>query len=118
MLAVWKGFERQYALMPGEGESALREARDLTIKCLTFNLKFESTGTLNTAGAGYESTVTSDITLRYDPDKGVLGIIEGEAPTVNEDFEWFWPCGAESVRGDGSPFKVFNLEILEAPYDR
>jgi hypothetical protein len=118
MLAVWMGFERQYALWPIGGESALREARDLTIKCLTFKLKFESTGTLNAAGAGYESTVTSDITLRYNPDEGILGIIEGEAPTVNEDFEWFWPCGAESVRGDGGPFKVFDMNIKEAPYDR
>ena len=118
MLAVWKGFERQYALMPGEGESALREARDLTIKCLTFKLKFESTGTLNAGEGGYESTVTSEITLRYNPDEGVLGIIEGEAPTVNEAFEWFSPCGAESVLGDGSPFKVFNLEILDEPDDQ
>ncbi len=118
MLPMWMGFERQHALMPGEGESALREARDLTIKCMTFNLKFESTGTLNEAGSGYESTVTSDITLRFEPDKGELGIIEGEAPTVNEAFEWFWLCSVESVRGDGSPFKVFNLEILEAPYDK
>lgn len=118
MLPVWKGFERQQALMPGEGESALLKARELTIKCMTFNLKFESTGTLNAGDGGYESTVTSDITLRYDPDQGLLGIIEGEAPTVNEAFEWFWPCAAKSIRGDGTPFKVFNLEILEASFEK
>jgi hypothetical protein len=118
MLPVWKGFERQYALLGIPESAALREARDLTIKCLTFNLKFESTGTLNAGDGGYESTVTSDITLRYNPDKGVLGIIEGEAPTVNDAFEWFSPCGAESVLGDGSPFKVFNLEILDEPDDQ
>jgi hypothetical protein len=118
MLAVWRGFERQYALFPSGGESALREARDLTIQCMTFRLEFESTGTLNAGGGGYESTVTSEITLRYNPDEGENGILSGEAPLVNEAFEWFAPCGATSVRGGGGPFKVFNLEILEAPYDR
>lgn len=117
ILAVWKGFERQYALMQGEGESALREARDLTIKCLTFKLNFESTGTLNAAGSGFESTVTSEIILRFDPDKGVMGIIEGQAPLVNTAFEWFWLCGVVSTLGDGGPFEVYNLEILEAPFD-
>jgi len=118
MLAVWRGFERQYALFPSGGEAALREARDLTIKCLTFRLEFESTGTLDAGGGGYESTVTSEIMLRFNPDEGENGILSGEAPLVNEAFEWFWPCGATSVRGGGGPFKVFNLEILEAPYDK
>ncbi len=118
MLPVWKGFERQFALL-GQGDSAvLREARDLTVKCLTFDLKFESTATLNIeGGGGYESTVHSDITLRFNPDEGINGIISGEAPLDNDHFEWFWPCGVTSVTGGGGPFKVFNLEILEAPVD-
>lgn len=119
MLPVWKGFERQYALMPGEGESALREARDLTIKCLTFKLKFESTGTAIMEGGGYESKVASEITLRFNPDDGINGIISGEAPLDNEFFEFKMPapCVVTSVQGGGT-FEAFKLEILETPFDK
>ncbi len=118
MLPVWLGFERQYALL-GIAESAvLREARELTVKCLTFKLNFESTSTVNTVGGGgYESTVKSEITLRFNPDELT---IKGEAPLVNEDFEFFLPvpdCVATGVRGGGT-FKAFRLEILDEADDK
>jgi hypothetical protein len=120
MAGVWRGYERQYALMGLIGvavnDAIVREARELTIKCLTFNLKFESTATMRTPeGGGYESTVTSDITLRFDPDADK---ISGNAPLVNEAFEWFVPvCDVTSILGGGGPFEVINLAILSAQAD-
>jgi predicted small lipoprotein YifL len=118
MLGVWQLFERQFILL-GKGGTAenavLQEARDLTVACLTFRLEFESTGSEHTPeGGGYESTMTSEITLRFDPDER---IIKGEAPLVNEAFEYFLPvCTATGVPG-GDTFRAFNLEILSVPDD-
>ncbi len=115
MAFVWRSYERQNALAPYVGmplvdDAVLREARELTIKCLTFNLKFESTGTATVADYGYDSTVTSNITLRFNPDEDK---ISGEATLVNESFEFRSPCGGTSTPGDGT-FKVGNLKILTA----
>ena len=118
MLGVWQQFEHQFMIL-GKGGTAqnavLQEARDLTVACLTFRLEFESTGSEHTAdGGGYESTVTSEITLRLNPDERV---IKGEAPLVNEAFEYLLPvCTATGVPGGGT-FRAFSLEILDEPDD-
>ena len=112
MLPVWLGFERQYALL-GNGDAAvLREARELTVKCLTFKLQFESTGTTEL----YESTVKSDITLRFNPDDFT---ISGEAPLVNTNVEFFVPdgCTSTSIRGGGT-FNAFKLIIFDETDDQ
>lgn len=109
MAMVWRHFEHQYALLAiPDDRGVLREARELTIKCLTFTLKFESTGIVDLDDGGYESRVTSDITLRFDPDSNK---ISGEAPLVNEAFSFRAPCGATGVTGGGT-FEVGNLKIL------
>lgn len=116
MLPVWTDLVRQYALLGINDNAVLREARELTVKCLTFKLKFESTGTLkDVGGGGYESTVKSEITLRFNPDDFK---ISGEAPLVNEEFEFTMPdpCVVTSVPGGGT-FEVFRLKILTARPD-
>ncbi len=118
MALVWRSMERQFAVFGMLGltldEAPLREARDLTVKCLTFKLKVESTGTLDVADGGYKSTVTSEVMLRFDPDQSR---IFGEAPLVNTDFEFKSPCGATSIKGDGD-FVVNRLLILSAKPDQ
>jgi hypothetical protein len=110
MALVWRTYEHQAAFGWGIEEAVLREARELTIKCLTFELKFESTGTATLDDYGYDSTVTSVITLRFNPDQDKLS---GEAALVNEAFEFRSPCGGTSTRG-GGVFQVENLKILTA----
>lgn len=118
MAGVWRSLEHQFAVMGESLDQALfREAQDLTIKCLTFRLAFESTATVRApGGGGYESSVTSEITLRLN-----LGEdrIRGEAPLVNEAFEYFTPaCVATGVRGGGGPFRVLQLKILTGKHDQ
>lgn len=112
MLPTWLSFERQYSLLGMEGSSVLREARDLTATCLTFRLEFESTGTLDAGEGGYTSTVTSEVMLRFDPE-GL--IISGEAPLMNEEFEYRAPCGATGIPGGGGTFEGLSLAYVGAP---
>jgi hypothetical protein len=118
MAIVWRSMERQFALLEMLGleldQGPLREARELTVKCLTFRLKVESTGTLDVADGGYESTVTSEVTLRFDPDENRIA---GEAPLVNTAFAFKSPCGATSIKGGGD-FEVNKLRILTARPDQ
>ena len=115
MPAVWRSLERQYTLLDLPVDNAvLREARDLTITCLTFKLKLESTGTLDAGDGGYKSTVTSEVTLHFDPDTHK---IKGEAPLVNTAFKFNSPCGATSIKGGGT-FEVGNLRVLTARPDQ
>ncbi len=113
MLPLWLGFVRQFALLGLEGDEVLREARDLTVKCLTFRLEFESTASLDIGGAGYDSTMTSEIILRYNPDETK---ISGEAEYVNTEFEYRThpACNVTSTPGGGT-FYVFELVYVAAP---
>lgn len=100
ILPLYDSLLRQNAILPMYSQGTLNEALDLTIKCLTFRLKFESTATVDDGeGGGYESSVTSELILRYDPKAGfILGAV---APLVNTEFEFFSPCGGTSIPGDG-----------------
>ena len=112
MIPVWLGFERQFQLLGIPEGAALREARDLTEKCLTFRLELESTGTMDLSGSGYDSTVTSEITLRFNADDLK---ISGEAPLVNTEYEFRMAgCNVTSTRGGGT-FAVFDLIYEAAP---
>ena len=44
MIPVWLGFERQAQLLGMENSSATQYAREMTQKCLTFELVFEVAG--------------------------------------------------------------------------
>ena len=114
MELVWEAFERQYALLGIPEGAALREARDLTIKCLTFRLEFESTGRFEMEDGGYRSSVTSELILRYDPEKGfILGAV---AEMVNTEFEFFSSggCSVTSVPGGGD-FSALGLSYEMEP---
>ncbi len=104
---VWEAFERQYAALGIPEGAALREARDLTIKCQTFRLEFESTGKLSVPDGGYSSSVTSTLVLRYNPEKGI--ILGAVAELLNTGFEFFSPyCNITSVPG-GGVFSVLGM---------
>ena len=107
MLPLYDGLLRQNEILHIYSPGTLNEARDLTIKCLTFKLKFKSTGKLDLGGSGYDSSVTSELILRYSPEEGfILGAI---AELVNTDFNFRFPgCGAISVPG-GGVFAVLGL---------
>lgn len=85
ILPLYHGMLQQNSIIPMYTEGTLSEARDLTVKCLTFRLELRSTGKLNWMGMfSAESTVTADVMLRYDP---AQGLISGSAEFVNTDYE-------------------------------
>ena len=104
----------RYFLLGLADNAVVELAEGFTEQCLTFKLEFESEATFSYLGDGYESRVTSEITLRFNPDDFTISG-EAPAPLVNEHVEWFITgCDVTSVTGDGT-FEVFNLEILKAP---
>ncbi len=116
MIPVWLGIERQYQLLGVSGEGAIpaviQKARDLTQKCLTFELDLESTGVFDDGeDGGYESTVESAVKLRFIPDEM---LIKGEAPLVNTAFDFrVKGCSTTSNRG-GSTFEVLDLTYISS----
>lgn len=112
MVPVWLGFERQSQLLGGGGEAAIREAKDLTTKCLTFTLDFESTGIGKIGGGSkYESSVTAKAILHFDPAQVQ---ISGDGELVNTDYEFIVPgCTVTETTGGGT-FSVFKLIYVDA----
>jgi hypothetical protein len=111
MIPVWLGMERQYQLLGLAGEGAEREelklAKELTRKCLTFELQFESDGNFDAGnGGGYKSVVKSKVKLQFDP--GTF-TIKGQSALINDFFEFRAEgCSITSNRGGGT-FDVINL---------
>lgn len=113
MLPLYHGLLRQHSLISIYSPATLEEARDLTIKCLTFRLEMESTGRINFQGlASAESDVTMDLMLRYDPD---LGLISGVGEYVNTDYEVHPPptCSAQATPGGGTFVAIGLLYELD-----
>jgi hypothetical protein len=114
MIPVWLGMSRQFQLLGGDlagaEPEALKLAKDLTQKCLTFELQFESTGVFDDGGGGgYESTVNSKVKLVFKPDELK---ISGNAPLVNKAFTFKVDgCSVTSNRG-GGPFAVMSLAYV------
>jgi hypothetical protein len=106
--------ERQYQLLGlrenGAAPEVLKLARDLTQKCLTFELVFESDGNFDAGGGdGYESVVKAKVTLRLDPDELK---IKGQSALVNESFEFrAEDCSVTNNRG-GSTFEALSLVYI------
>jgi hypothetical protein len=69
-------------------------ARDLTTKCLTFELQFHSQGQFNTRDGGYSSTVDGKIMLHFDPTSFT---IKGSGPLDNLSFEFHPPANTKST---------------------
>lgn len=102
MVPVWLGMERQSQLLGGGvATEAIKMARDLTQKCLSFELVFSSSATFDAGdGEGYDSTVTSTVKMHFSTD---TLRITAEAPLVNSSFVYKMnDCSITSNRGGGT----------------
>lgn len=105
MIPVWLGMERQAQLLGVSEEMSaspsLQLAKELTQKCLTFELKFKSEANFDGGdGGGYNSVVQSKIKLKFDPETIT---IKGQAPLVNDSFTFrVKSCSVTSNRGGGT----------------
>ncbi|MBI4927355.1 MAG: hypothetical protein HY835_06290 [Anaerolineae bacterium] len=112
MVPVWFGLERQMQLLgvASDTSEAAQLAKDLTTKCLTFELQFQSDANFDDGdGGGYESVVKSKVKLQFDP--GAF-TIKGQAPLVNESFEIRVPgCSTTGNRGGGT-FEGISLAYV------
>jgi hypothetical protein len=122
MIPLYVDQLRQYEIEKEGGGAGIPEpenlvlARDLTTKCLTFELQFHSDGSFDTGDGGYDSIVDGKITLRFDPSTFA---IKGSGPLDNLSFEFRPPaggrgmkCTAENKTG-GSTFEAKTLEYIE-----
>jgi hypothetical protein len=114
MIPVWLGFERQYQLLGMAEDSSYTEisklAKDLTQKCLTFDLVFESQVTFDDGGSGgFDSSVKAKVPLLFKPDKLM---ISGSSALINDAFTFKVPgCSVTSRRG-GSTLPVESLVYI------
>jgi len=100
MLGLYHLVLRQHAIFPVLTSGTLEEARDLTIKCLTFKLKLESTAHLNQAGWTNASSVTAEVILRFNPEEL---LINGAATYENTKYESRIPeCSVATTTGGGT----------------
>jgi hypothetical protein len=89
----------------------MSEARDLTVKCVTFRLVFESTGTASYQGlANYESSVEAEIILRLNPDKDFIEG-QGEYTNTNVTGSMTIDCTVAMTPGGGSLIVIALLPI-------
>jgi len=114
MIPLWIGLMREYELLGGSQSGPEPEevklAEDLTTKCLTFELQFDSQGSFDAGGGGYKSSVKAVVKLVFDPNTFT---IKGEAPLESVSFEFIPPagCTATSTPGGGT-FDTISLEYI------
>jgi hypothetical protein len=115
MIPLWLGLKRQYELFGGAESGPEPEevklAEELTVKCLTFELQFDSRGSFDAGGGGgYKSEVKAVVRLQFDP---ATFTIKGEALLDSLSFEFTPPqgCTATSTRGGGT-FNTISLEYI------
>jgi hypothetical protein len=114
MVPVWLGFERQYQMLGMTEDSSYAEisalARDLTQKCLTFDLEFESDFHFDPGtGGGYDSSVKSKVPLKFNPDELK---ISGSSALINTAFTFrVSRCMVTSNRG-GSTLPIQSLTYI------
>jgi hypothetical protein len=111
------GLERQRQLLgitSPEMDQVMAEAEDLAVKCLRFELEFESLAETTSPDGEVTSEVESKITLQYEA--GSLTPPHGSSALTNTNFEFVIPpggCTANPVRGGGT-FTAISLNWLAA----
>ena len=109
MIPVWLGMKRQHQIFGGSAPepSYIALAEELTQKCLSFDLVFESEGSFDDGGGdGYTSSVTSTIKLRFNTGQMKF---TGDAPLVNSAFNFRTTgCAVTNIRG-GSTFTTVDF---------
>ncbi len=107
MVPVWLGFERQMQLLGVENSAVVQYAKDMTRKCLTFELVFESQATFDDGGGGgFDSFVNAKVPLHFSPESLK---IDGTSALINNTFTFKVPgCSVTSTRG-GSTLPVSAL---------
>jgi hypothetical protein len=116
---------RELGMDGGGGSGAEKEglilARDLTTKCLTFELQFHSEGSFVDGEAGYSSAVDGRIKLHFDPNTFT---IKGNGPLDNLSFEFRTPKGGKGMsctvtsKTGGSTFETKALEYVQEQRDQ
>jgi hypothetical protein len=113
---------RQQAIEQEDSQAAVPDsqalvlARDLTTKCLTFELQFHSLGKFDTGDGGYTSEVDGKIMLHFDP---ATFTIQGSGPMDNLSFTFTMPKGGKGMKctttsqTGGSIFEAKSLEYVE-----
>jgi len=122
MIPLYVDQLRQYEIAKEGSEASIPEpenlvlARDLTSKCLTFELQFHSAGSFDDGDGGYKSAVDGKIMLHFDPDTFT---IKGSGPLEDLSFEFRPPAGGKGMKctADNTPgggtFEAKSLEYIE-----
>ncbi|MEO8469062.1 MAG: hypothetical protein ABI573_05290 [Chloroflexota bacterium] len=112
MLPLYDSILRQNAIVPYLSPGILEEARDLTVKCLTFKLELESTAKLNLEASRSTSSVTSEVILRYRPE---TELISGIGTYDNTAYDTtFGTCNVTATPGGGTLAVIGLLYEVEA----
>lgn len=89
MIPLWLGLRRLSQIVVGGAlEPVVKLAETLTVKCLTFELRFHSQGLFIDGDAGYDSTVDAKVRLQFDPQSFT---IKGSGPLDNQTFNFRIP---------------------------
>jgi hypothetical protein len=114
MIPVLLGLNRENQLMPGGGlDTVIAEAEDLTRKCLTFELEFESTARMESGDDYNESEMESKIEITYEVGS-MPPVVTGSSALVNLNYEVSDPGGACRTTGNrgGGTFEVSDLHFV------
>ncbi len=120
MIPFWQGLERQMLLLRRalglEEESAtssalLQKARQLTEKCLQFELQFESTAAGDVGPQKNELRVSAIVPIRFNASTFTF---EGEGPLVQEYVQIIAStgggCSNPTVTSGAASFEVFSFD--------
>jgi hypothetical protein len=109
MVPVWILIDRRMQLLGSPTSKAAAKAKELAVKCMTFELRLESTAIFDDPGGGYTSTVTSKVKLVFDP--GSMSL-KGTSALINTAFDFHISgCNVVSTRGGGT-FDVDSVMIF------
>jgi hypothetical protein len=110
MVPTWLGWARQAALLGGsESSPVIDAAEEYARKCLVFEMRFESQATLS-SDSGWDSTVTSDVEVRFDTD--ALRFNFAQAELVNSAFVFKAPGCQVTNHPGGGTFNAIDFKYI------